>query len=428
MTLDPPSADDHKNTSSFSIEAHNRMVSSTSKSTEIERNPSEIMREIEGPSALYSPSLPPQTFTEKFGSVLALGAISFMIFGLVLDQIWIAFIGSLIAILWALRLIWPTWGKIWTQLVPSNWRTMAIASLALIAGIVGLLMLSGTNNTPEGRNIQVNWDAIGSLAELIGALGQLLIAVIAVYVAWRQYVISKDLTIQQNRITQQQTIDAYFQGVAELALDEHGFLEDWPQERAFAEGRTAAIMSSVDGEGKAKILRFLSQSKLLTPLKRDRLLGRPILDGIGGYEEDRLNGIRVITLGVMLAGSDLSGMDLRWTDLSEANLVRTNLRGADLIKANLSRVILYEACLAGADLKGVILFYGNAEMASPRTRFDEPNYTTGEHTGAVVERVDFTGVQRLSDEQRYYCCAWCGSLSRKTIPGGCDGIPNKLGR
>jgi len=87
--------------------------------------------------------------------------------------------------------------------------------------------------------------------------------VIAVYVAWRQYIISKDLTIQQNLltvqqnlITQQQTIDTYFQGISDLVLDEEGLLEDWPQERAIAEGRTAAILSSVDGGGKAKIIGF----------------------------------------------------------------------------------------------------------------------------------------------------------------------------
>ena len=225
--------------------------------------------------------------------------------------------------------------------------------------------------------------------------------------------ISKDLTIQQNRITQQQTIDAYFQGVSDLALDEQGFLEDWPQERAIAEGRTAAIMSSVDAEGKAKILRFLSQAKLVTPIKRDRHLGRPILDGDGGYAEDREYGVRVIEIGVMLAGADLANMDLRWTDLSEANLVRANLSGSDLVKANLSRTILYDANLARADVKGTSLFYGPVETASPRSRTDIPDYNTGKNTGAVIENADFTGVKRLSDDQRYYCCSWCGEQSRK---------------
>ncbi|MBD0346376.1 MAG: pentapeptide repeat-containing protein, partial [Coleofasciculus sp. Co-bin14] len=247
-------------------------------------------------------------------------------------------------------------------------------------------------------------------------------------IAWRQYVISKDLTIQQNTITQQQTIDAYFQGVSELALDNEGLLEDWPQERAFSEGRTAAILGSVDAQGKAKVLRFLSQSRLLTPLKRDRHLGRPMLDGNGGYLEDRYEGIRVIDLNVMLALADLSDTDLRWTELSDANMVKANLSNCDLVKANLARTILYEANLAGADMKGTYLFYGSVETASPRSRTKRPNYETGEYTGAVVENANFTGVQRLSEEQRKYCCHWCGEKSRRTIPGGCDGIPNKLGR
>ncbi|MGB3262891.1 MAG: pentapeptide repeat-containing protein [Microcoleus sp.] len=375
-----------------------------------------------------SPSQPTQTTAEMSGSVLTLGSIVAMIVGLANDNILLGLIGAIGAIGISLRLMWPSWGKIWSQVIPPTWRTLIVACFGLLAGIVGLLMLSGTNTEPGSRNIQINWDAIGALGELIGALGQILIAILGVYVAWRQYVISKDLTIQQNRITQQQTIDAYFQGVSDLALDEQGFLEDWPQERAIAEGRTAAIMSSVDAEGKAKILRFLSQSRLVTPLKRDRLLGRAILDGDGGYAEDRDHGIRVIDLNVMLAGADLASSDLRWTDLSEANLVRANLSKCDLVKANLARAVLYDANLARADLRAAKLFYGKAETASPRSRTEFANYETGEYTGAVVERADFTAVKRLSDEQRYYCCAWCGSKSRETIPGGCEGIPNKLGR
>jgi uncharacterized protein YjbI with pentapeptide repeats len=367
-------------------------------------------------------------YGEKFASATTLGSIIAMIVGLATDNVWLGLLGALYVIGVSLAMIWQSGGNAWTQLIPATWRSLIVSCFGLFGGVVGLLILSGANNDPGNRNIVINWEAIGAIAELIGALGQILIAIFGVYVAWRQYVISKDLTIQQNRITQQQTIDAYFQGVSELALDEQGFLEDWPQERAIAEGRTAAIMSSVDAEGKAKILRFLSQARLVTPIKRDRHLGRAILDGDGGYEEDRDYGVRVIELGVMLAGSDLAGMDLRWTDLSEANLVRANLNGSDLVKANLSRTILFDANLVNADLKGAILFYGSVETASPRTRNDIPNYNTGKNTGTVLENADFTGVKRLSDEQKYYCCAWCGEKSRKTIPGGCEGIPNKLGR
>ncbi|AFZ56222.1 pentapeptide repeat-containing protein [Anabaena cylindrica FACHB-243] len=367
--------------------------------------------------------------------IFTLLAIALTFIGIAINNSFLGILGTTATLVLSLAMLLP-----WLQDVIQEWfspqeKTIFIAFMGLLAGIFGLLRFSGVGDRLLMLGNKINWDIAGTLADWFGALGQILIAIIAVYVAWRQYVISKDLTIQQNLltaqqniITQQQTIDSYFQGVSDLVLDEEGLLEDWPQERAIAEGRTAAIFSSVDGSGKAKILRFLSRSKLLTPLKRDRRLGRAILDGIGGYAEDRLEGVRVIDLGVMLAGADLADNDLRWTDLSEANLVRANLSGCDLVKANLSRTILYDANLSNADLNGVRLFYGLLEKASPRSRTHPPEYETGEHTGAVVENADFTDAQRMSESTRHYCCAWCGEKSRETIPGGCEGIPNKLGR
>lgn len=367
--------------------------------------------------------------------LITLIAIAITFLGVILNNWIIGIIGTLITLLLSLAILLP-----WLQKALDEWfspeeRTLFVAFLGLIVAIIGLIKFTGVGDRLLLWGHQIDWDIAGTLADWFGALGQILIAVIAVYVAWRQYVISKDLTIQQNLltvqqniITQQQTIDSYFQGVSDLVLDQEGLLEDWPQERAIAEGRTAAILSSVDGSGKAKILRFLSRSKLLSPLQRDRLLGRAILDGSGGYAEDRLEGVRVIDLGVTLAAADLSGTDLRWTDLSEANLVRANLAGCDLVKANLSRTILYNANLSGADINGIRLFYGVVDKASPRSRTERPDYQTGEHTGAVVENADFSNVQRMSESARNYCCTWGGEKTRATIPGGCESIPNKLGR
>ncbi len=363
----------------------------------------------------------------RAAALVILVAIAIIIFGLIGNNFWLTSGGSIIALLISLRVLWPEIVN-WLNEVSATERSLVIATVGVFFGIAGLLEILGVYKQLIRWGSQFNWEAVGSLAEWTGAVGQVLIAILAVYIAWRQYIISKDLTIQQNRITQQQTIDAYFQGISELALDQQGFLEDWPQERAIAEGRTAALLSSVDSEGKSKIIRFLSQSKLLTPIKRDQLLGRPIFNGYGGYEEDREYGVRVIDLGVMLAGADMSYTDLRWTDLSDANLVRANLTRCDLVKANLARTILYDAKLAYTDLKSTRFFYGKAETATPRSRTELPNFTTGVHTGAVVENADFTAAQRLSEEQRYYCCAWGGSKTRGTIPGGCEGIPNKLGR
>ena len=359
---------------------------------------------------------------------IILTALTVMAIGLILNNIWVGVSGSLVAFLICLRVILPSLkGWVLNFLTPQEQRAL-IATVGMILAIAGFLNFIGFYHAIDVWLISIKWDEFGSWADWVGALGQIMIAVLAVYVAWQQYVISKDLTIRQNMITQQQTIDTYFQGISDLALNEEGLLEDWPQERAFAEGRTAAILSSVDAAGKAKIIRFLSQARLLSPLKRDNLLGRPMLDGYGGYEEDRISGVRVIDLGVMLAGADLGGTDLRWTDFSEANLVRANLSCCDLVKANLARTILYEVNLAGADLKASRLFYGNLETASPASRIHPPNYETGAYTGAVVENANFNKVQRLSEEQRIYVCRWGGEKTRNTIPGGCEGIPNKLGR
>jgi uncharacterized protein YjbI with pentapeptide repeats/uncharacterized membrane protein len=362
-------------------------------------------------------------------------AIALTLVGIVINNSFLGILGTFATLLLSLWILFPRLQNVIQEWFSPQDKNVFIGLVGIIVAIIGLLKFTNLGNSLLRWGRRINWEASGTLAEWFGALGQIAIAIIAVYVAWRQYIISKDLTIQQNLltvqqniITQQQTIDSYFQGVSDLVLDEEGLLEDWPQERAIAEGRTAAIFSSVDGSGKAKILRFLSRSKLLTPLQRDRRLGRAILDGSGGYAEDRLEGVRVIDLGVMLAGADVANNDLRWTDLSEANLIRANLSGCDLVKANLSRTILYDANLSESDLNGVRLFYGAAEQASPRSRTEPPNYETGEHTGAVIENANFTNAQRMSDSIRYYCCAWCGEKSRKTIPGGCAGIPNKLGR
>jgi len=267
----------------------------------------------------------------------------------------------------------------------------------------------------------LKWDALG-------AVGQILIAILAVWVAWRQNQISETLTGQQNVITQQQTIDSYFQGISDLVLDPQGQLEDWPLERAIAQARTAALLGGCDADGRAKIIRFLSSANLLTPLKRDGLLGRPILDGTGGYVVDLVNGVRVVNLGMMLANRDIYRTDLRNADLSGANLIKANLNNCDLTGANFGGAILAKANMRGTDLSRVKLFYGKLEMASPRDRLHLPNFETGEFTGAVVEDADFSKAIDLSEESRQYLCAWCGKKSRKTIPGGCEDVPNRLGR
>ncbi|MDJ0598807.1 MAG: pentapeptide repeat-containing protein [Crocosphaera sp.] len=359
---------------------------------------------------------------------LLLTTIAVMGMGLILKLPWVGLTSAIVALILSLRVIFPSVKNWFLRYLTPEERETLIGFTVFVLSLAGIFYYLGIYQTIGNWLNQFKYDEFGSWAEWVGALGQIMIAILAVYVAWAQYVISKDLTLQQNRITQQQTIDTYFQGISDLVLDGEGMLEDWPQERSIAEGRTAAILSSVDAIGKAKILRFLSQSRLLTPLMRDSRLGRPMLDGFGGYAEDRAYGVRVINLGVMLAGANLADQDLRWTDLSEANMVRADLSSCDLVKANLSRTVLYDANLKGADFKSTRLFYGSVETASPRSRNYRPDYITGAYTGVVIENSNLAQVKNLTPEQHYYLCAWSGEKSRQTIPGGCQGIPNKLNR
>jgi uncharacterized protein YjbI with pentapeptide repeats len=317
-------------------------------------------------------------------------------------------------------------------LLPATFAALAQSPLgrnweATLAGLLALVLLWAI-----GRRSQIDdafWQWFNRLQwEAWGAVGQILIAILAVWVAWRQNQISEQLTGQQNRITQQQTIDAYFQGVSDLILDPHGQLEDWPLERAIVQARTAALLGSTDSDGRAQVLRFLSSANLLTPLQRDGLLGRPILDGAGGYQVDIEHGVRVVSLGAMLVGKDLHHTDLRFSDLSGCNLTGAQLPNCNLTGANLAETVLTGACLRGANLSGVRLFYGTLEMASPHDGNFPADYQSGRRTGAVVEGADFRRVRDLSVESRWYLCAWCGDRSRRTIPGGCRDVPNLLGR
>ncbi|RZM76023.1 pentapeptide repeat-containing protein [Leptolyngbya iicbica] len=402
-------------------EPDTRQLSQNGRSPRSDDLPPAMRSELAtAPMAVSTAKSPPATLVILVGVLL-------VILGLAFSLSWLTLIGALLTLVLAWGLIWPSLSYFVAELSPQQ-RSLIVAIPAAVIGAIGLTEALGINQAIRTWALTLRWDILGSFGDFLGAIGQIFVALLALFVAWRQYIISRDLTLQQNRITQQQTIDAYFQGISELVLDDEGLLEDWPQERIIAEARTAAILSSIDAPGKAKIIRFLSRSRLLTPLKRDEHLGRPILDGHGGYAEDRNRGVRVINLGAILANANLSGSDLRWTDLSDVNLIRADLSRCDLVRANFSRTILYQASLAEADLMGVTFFYGTAKSASPRSRLEPPNFSTGEHTGAVIEDVDFSGAKRMSDEQRQYCCRWGGDTTRATIPGGCEGIPNCLGR
>jgi uncharacterized protein YjbI with pentapeptide repeats len=325
------------------------------------------------------------------------------------------------------------------QLLPPLWRQLTQriddAPTARVLAVVGLVLAALSIPVSLGwfdpfLDIYrtANWEAIGAIGEgVIGAVGQILVALVALAIAWRQVMVDQRLTGQQNRITQAQTIDSFIHGISEMIIDEEGLLEDWPLERMLAEGRLAAVISSIDREGKARVLRFLSHARLLTPLLRDQRLGRAILDGHGNYEIDRFNGVPVIRLHRILRGVDLAGTDLRGIDFNGADLAGCDLSHCDLRDANLAGANLAGSNLEGADLEGAHFFFGRSHTASP-AGLASLDPTTGAGTGAVVENINLTGVKRLDAQSHHYLAAWSGPRSRQTLPGGARGVPSQLER
>lgn len=346
---------------------------------------------------------------------------------LILGLAWLALPAALLVVALALRqLLPPLWQLLARQLEdPPTVRLLALLSLVL--ALLSIPLALGWFDPLLAIYRNGDWEAIGAFGEgVIGAIGQILVALVALMIAWRQVMVDQRLTTQQNRITQAQTIDSFIHGISELISDEEGLLEDWPLERMLAEGRLAAVLSSIDGDGKARILRFLSHARLLTPLRRDQRLGRAILDGEGSYEEDRPRGVPVIRLQSMLRGADLAGTDLRAIDFNGADLSGADLSGADLAEANLSGVNLAGANLQGACLQGTRFFYGEALEATPPQPLQPPDHVGGAGTGALVENVNLSGVRQLDPASRTYLAAWSGVRSRQTIPGGCKGLPSRL--
>ncbi|WP_094584672.1 pentapeptide repeat-containing protein [Synechococcus sp. BO 8801] len=346
---------------------------------------------------------------------------------LILGLAWLALPAALLVVALALRqLLPPLWELLARQLEePPTVRLLALVSLVL--ALLSIPLALGWFDPLLAIYRNGDWEAIGAFGEgVIGAIGQILVALVALMIAWRQVMVDQRLTTQQNRITQAQTIDSFIHGISELISDEEGLLEDWPLERMLAEGRLAAVLSSIDGDGKARILRFLSHARLLTPLRRDQRLGRAILDGEGSYEEDRPRGVPVIRLQSMLRGADLAGTDLRAIDFNGADLSGADLSGADLAEANLSGVNLAGANLQGACLQGTRFFYGDPLEATPPQAQQPPDHVGGAGTGALVENVNLSGVRQLDPSSRTYLAAWSGVRSRQTIPGGCKGLPSRL--
>ncbi len=219
----------------------------------------------------------------------------------------------------------------------------------------------------------MNWQAVGAIAEIAGAVGSIAIATVAVYVGIRQWVDGKRISIEQRQLTEEierkseaakheqdriiraQSLDSYFDGISTLLLrDEDGIFTDTA--RSLTKGRTDAILKILKADEKRNLVAFLYGSGLIS----SNGSGEPPMVALSGSDlsDVELNGASLPNAGFGMANlrgasikeADLDGVDLRGADLSEADL-----SGSDLSQANLQGVIAPGSALIGVDLSNTDL-------------------------------------------------------------------------
>ena len=112
--------------------------------------------------------------------VVTLIAIALVIVGVALNNFIIGIAGTLLALLLSGAVILPWSQAVVSEMVSPQEKSLFVAFLGAAAAIEGLFNFTGFSNQVYNWGEQINWDALGTLAEWFGALGQILIAVIAV--------------------------------------------------------------------------------------------------------------------------------------------------------------------------------------------------------------------------------------------------------
>lgn len=184
-------------------------------------------------------------------------------------------------------------------------------------------------------------------------------------------------------------LQGYLDRMAELLLAEKGLRNSQPEDeiRSVGRARTLAVLRRLDGARKGNVLRFLSESGLIsknTPFVRldeADLTGADLTGAI--LDETHLGGTYL--KGADLRGADLADADLFGADLSGADLSDTNLMGASLEIAKLKEARFLGADLMGANLRGADLADANLLAADLReANLQDANLQDANLQGAII--------------------------------------------
>lgn len=180
----------------------------------------------------------------------------------------------------------------------------------------------------------------------------------------------------QRESNQNAVLKAYFDKLESLTFD-HKLLEKNPDAGAIvlARGRTVAALRELDLRRRIQLIAFLQASGLLRLEIFTKVEISPTTKKVISTTTER-------EPTISFEGQNLSELDLRRTDLSEANFSRSELRDADLSRANLSGANLSRAKLWDADLSGAFLNGADLSGAS---------LINTNLSGAYLSRADLSG-------------------------------------
>ena len=166
------------------------------------------------------------------------------------------------------------------------------------------------------------------------------------------------LAVESQR-AQDEALQAYLDQMSQLLI-EHPLRQASPSDNlsTVARARTLAVLTRVDGTRKRTVLQFLYESELIT---KDRLIINLRESDLGEADLRRAN-----LGGAILHEANLSEAILSHASLILADLSKANLRDADLSRANLRDADLSETNLSATNLKGAILHEANLRDADLR--------------------------------------------------------------
>jgi uncharacterized protein YjbI with pentapeptide repeats len=217
---------------------------------------------------------------------------------------------------------------------PEIWKDLLERRVLLgfsLTAIVVLLAIGGARRSWTGFQGKTVWDFL-----------QLLIVPLMLVAIGFWFTTQQDTRQQQfeNQRSQDTALQAYFDSMTTLLIDEHGtqlrkLAPDTAVERLI-QARTDTLFAVLDKSREGSVILFLARSDIIPK-------GDPL---------------------VSLAGIDLSSIDLREIDLSDTSLAASNLANAILTNVNLSKSDLGKADLSGANLSEADLFDANLSGAN----------------------------------------------------------------